>query len=45
MAANAAKMAHDTTITRVAVGACFADSERVPRGTWWVAMVFLYEIY
>jgi uncharacterized protein YkwD len=41
LAANAAKMAHDTNITRVAVGACFADSEQYPAGTWWVAMVFL----
>ena len=41
LAANAVKMAHDTTITRVAVGACFADSEQFPAGTWWVAMVFL----
>ena len=41
LAANAVKMAHDTSITRVAVGACFADSEQYPAGIWWVAMVFL----
>ncbi|MGB9104505.1 MAG: CAP domain-containing protein [Terriglobales bacterium] len=41
LAPNAVKMAHDTNITRVAVGACFADSEQYPAGTWWVAMVFL----
>ena len=41
LAANAVKMAHDTGVTRVAVGACFADSEQYPAGTWWVAMVFL----
>jgi len=41
LAANAVKMAHDTTVTRVAVGACFADSEQYPAGVWWVAMVFL----
>ena len=41
LAANAVKMAHDTNITRVAVGACFADSEQYPAGVWWVAMVFL----
>jgi hypothetical protein len=41
LSANATKMAHDTTITRVAVGACFAGSEEYPAGTWWVAMVFL----
>ncbi len=40
-AANAVKMAHDPTVTRVAVGACFADSEQDPAGTWWVVMVFL----
>lgn len=41
LSASAAKVAHDTHITRVAVGACFADSERNPAGVWWVAMVFL----
>jgi hypothetical protein len=41
LAANAVKMAHDTSITRVAVGACFAGSEQYPAGVWWVAMVFL----
>ena len=41
LAPNALKMAHDINITRVAVGACFADSEQYPAGTWWVAMVFL----
>jgi hypothetical protein len=41
LSASAAKMAHDNIITRVAVGACFADSEQSPGGTWWVAMVFL----
>ena len=41
LAANAVRMAHDTSITRVAVGACFADSEQYPAGVWWVAMVFL----
>jgi hypothetical protein len=41
LAANAVRMAHDANVTRVAVGACFADSERYPAGTWWVAMVFL----
>lgn len=41
LAPNAVKMAHDTTVTRVAVGACFADSEQYPAGVWWVAMVFL----
>jgi hypothetical protein len=41
LSASAAKMAHDTSITRVAVGACFADSEQYPAGVWWVAMVFL----
>jgi hypothetical protein len=41
LSASAAKMAHDTGITRVAVGACFADSEQYPAGVWWVAMVFL----
>jgi hypothetical protein len=41
LSSNAVKMAHDTNITRVAVGACFADSGQSPAGTWWVAMVFL----
>jgi hypothetical protein len=41
LSASAAKMAHDTSITRVAVGACFADSGQYPAGVWWVAMVFL----
>lgn len=41
LAPNAVKMAHDTNIARVAVGACFADSEQYPAGVWWVAMVFL----
>jgi hypothetical protein len=41
LSSNAVKMAHDTAVTRVAVGACFADSEQYPAGTWWVAMVFL----
>jgi hypothetical protein len=39
-AANAVKMAHDASVTRVAVGACFADSEQYPAGVWWVAMAF-----
>jgi hypothetical protein len=41
LSANATKMAHDTDITGVAVGACFAASEEHPAGVWWVAMVFL----
>jgi cysteine-rich secretory family protein len=41
LAPSAVKMAHDTSITRIAVGACFADSEQYPAGVWWVAMVFL----
>lgn len=41
LAANAVRMAHDATVTRIAVGVCFADSEQYPAGTWWVAMVFL----
>jgi len=41
LAPSAVKMAHDTGVTRVAVGACFAESERYPAGVWWVAMVFL----
>jgi hypothetical protein len=41
LAANAVRMSHDTGITRVAVGSCFADSEQYPAGVWWVAMVFM----
>jgi hypothetical protein len=40
LAANAVKMAHDSTVTHVAVGACFAESEKYPAGVWWVTMVF-----
>ena len=38
---SAAKMARDTGITRIGVGACFAASEQYPAGVWWVAMAFL----
>lgn len=41
LAANAVRMAHDANIMRVAVGACFAESEQYPSGVWWVAIVFL----
>ena len=41
LAANAVRMAHDANVTRVAVGACFAESEQSPAGVWWVAIVFL----
>jgi Cysteine-rich secretory protein family len=39
--ANAVKMAHDPSVKRFAVGACFAASPQYPAGIWWVAVVFL----
>jgi uncharacterized protein YkwD len=38
---NAVKMAHDRTVKRFAVGACFARSPQYPAGVWWVTMAFL----
>ena len=38
---NAVKMAHDPSVKRLAVGACFADGPQFPSGVWWVAMAFL----
>ena len=37
---NAVKMAHDLSVKRFAVGACFADSAQYPTGVWWVVIVF-----
>lgn len=37
---NAIKMAHDNSVKRFGVGACFAGSERYPAGVWWVVVVF-----
>jgi hypothetical protein len=41
LAPNAVKMVRDPSVKRIAVGACFADGEQYPAGTWWVALVFL----
>ncbi|MBZ5569914.1 MAG: CAP domain-containing protein [Acidobacteriia bacterium] len=37
---NAVMMARDPNLKRFAIGACFADSESYPSGTWWVVIVF-----
>jgi Cysteine-rich secretory protein family len=39
--ASGVKMAHDSSVKQIGVGACFAGNEQYPAGTWWVAMVFL----
>ena len=38
---NGVKMAHDSTVKRIGVGACFVGNEQYPAGAWWVVMVFL----
>ena len=37
---NAVKKAHDPSVRRIGVGACFADGPRFPAGVWWVLMAF-----
>ena len=37
---SAVKKAHDRSVRRIGVGACFADGPRYPAGVWWVSMVF-----
>ena len=38
---NGVRMAHDSTVKRIGLGACFAGNEQYPAGAWWVVMVFL----
>ncbi len=37
---SAVQKARDGSVTRLGVGACFADGPKYPPGVWWVEMVF-----